>query len=101
MCPLCAEASRDGGPTTLPPHHGRRLTEQRNPRSRGIDRAGVAEALAELAPPRLIYLSCDPATLARDLVRLAPHYRVSEIELFDLFPQTFHIEALARLERTA
>ncbi len=71
-----------------------------DPSRTGLER-GVAEALAELAPPRLVYLSCDPATLARDLARLAPHYRVSEIELLDLFPQTFHIEALARLERTA
>ena len=71
-----------------------------DPSRTGLER-GVAEALAELAPPRLVYLSCDPATFARDLARLAPHYRVSEIELFDLFPQTFHIEALARLERTA
>ncbi|MFB3153877.1 MAG: hypothetical protein ACE10I_05325, partial [Candidatus Acidiferrales bacterium] len=71
-----------------------------DPSRTGLER-GVAEALAELAPPRLVYLSCDPATLARDLARLAPHYRVSQIELLDLFPQTFHIEALARLERTS
>jgi 23S rRNA (uracil1939-C5)-methyltransferase len=72
----------------------------------GLER-GVAEALRELAPPRLVYLSCDPATLARDLGRLAPAsaegagYRLVELELIDLFPQTFHIEALARLERSA
>ena len=71
-----------------------------DPSRTGLER-GVAEALAELAPPRLVYLSCDPATLARDLARLAPHYRVTEIELLDLFPQTFHIEVLARLERIA
>ena len=64
----------------------------------GLER-GAAEALAELAPPRIIYLSCDPATLARDLARLAPRYRLASLELIDLFPQTFHIEALARLER--
>ncbi|MBI2957125.1 MAG: class I SAM-dependent RNA methyltransferase [Acidobacteria bacterium] len=62
---------------------------------------GVAEALNELAPPRLLYLSCDPSTLARDLARLAPHYRLVGLELFDLFPQTFHIETLARLDRAA
>jgi 23S rRNA (uracil1939-C5)-methyltransferase len=60
----------------------------------------IIEALLELAPPRLIYLSCDPATLARDLTRLLPAYRLTSLELIDLFPQTFHIEALARLERT-
>lgn len=66
----------------------------------GLER-GAAEALAELAPPRIIYLSCDPATLARDLARLAPRYRLASLEMIDLFPQTFHIEALARLSRIA
>jgi 23S rRNA (uracil1939-C5)-methyltransferase len=59
----------------------------------------VTEALTELAPARLVYLSCDPATLARDLARLTPTYRLAALELIDLFPQTFHIETLARLER--
>ncbi len=66
-------------------------------------RAGLgrdtADALLELAPPRITYLSCDPATLARDLQRLLPAYRLAALELIDLFPQTFHIETLARLER--
>jgi 23S rRNA (uracil1939-C5)-methyltransferase len=69
-----------------------------DPPREGLER-GVAEALLELAPPHLVYLSCDPATLARDLARLAPRYRLTALELIDLFPQTFHIEALARLER--
>jgi len=69
-----------------------------DPPRTGLER-GVAEALVELAPPRLLYLSCDPATLARDLARLLPAYRLAALELIDLFPQTFHIEALARLER--
>ena len=59
----------------------------------------VASALVELAPPRIVYLSCDPATLARDLQQLLPAYRLASLELIDLFPQTFHIESLARLER--
>jgi len=71
-----------------------------DPPRAGLER-GVAEALAELAPPRIVYLSCDPATLARDLAHLAPRYRLAALELFDLFPQTFHIETLARLERIA
>jgi len=69
-----------------------------DPPRAGLDR-GVAEALVELAPPRLVYLSCDPATLARDLARLLPAYRLAALELIDLFPQTFHLETLARLER--
>ncbi|MGH9863704.1 MAG: 23S rRNA (uracil(1939)-C(5))-methyltransferase RlmD [Candidatus Acidiferrales bacterium] len=69
-----------------------------DPPRAGLER-GVPEALQELGPPRLVYLSCDPATLGRDLGRLAPRYRLASLELFDLFPETFHIETLARLER--
>ena len=67
-------------------------------------RAGVPpEALAALAalrPERITYLSCDPATLARDLRALVgTAYRIAEIHFFDVFPQTYHIESLVRLER--
>jgi 23S rRNA (uracil1939-C5)-methyltransferase len=70
----------------------------------------TAEKLAALAASEIAYLSCDPATLARDLAILtrsskAPHateprgprYEVAEVHLFDLFPQTYHIETLVRL----
>jgi 23S rRNA (uracil1939-C5)-methyltransferase len=47
------------------------------------------------------YLSCSPPTLARDLKALAAYgYHLESLELFDLFPQTYHIEALARLARS-
>ncbi len=69
-----------------------------DPPRAGLER-GVAEGLGEIGPRFIVYLSCDPATLARDLTRLAPRYRLTSLELFDLFPQTFHIETLARLER--
>lgn len=56
--------------------------------------------LIGLRPERLHYVSCSPPTLARDLGFLADHgYRLISIELFDLFPQTYHIESLARLTR--
>lgn len=69
-------------------------------------RAGVpAEALqriVSLAPPRVHYLSCDPATLARDLpALLAGGFLIEEIHLFDMFPQTFHIETFVRLVHSA
>jgi 23S rRNA (uracil1939-C5)-methyltransferase len=63
--------------------------------------AGTADALAAIAPPQIAYLSCDPATLARDLQRLtARGYALSHVEAFDLFPQTAHVEALALLSKS-
>jgi 23S rRNA (uracil1939-C5)-methyltransferase len=60
----------------------------------------VAEALANLAAPRLTYVSCDPATLARDLVPLqAAGYRAEKAHLVDLFPQTYHLETVLHLVR--
>jgi 23S rRNA (uracil1939-C5)-methyltransferase len=48
-------------------------------------------------PSRLVYISCDPATLARDLQRL-PHFQLTSVQAFDLFPQTTHVETVAVLE---
>jgi 23S rRNA (uracil1939-C5)-methyltransferase len=60
----------------------------------------AARALAHLAAPRITYVSCDPATLSRDLrVLLESGYRVEEIHLLDLFPQTFHVESVFQLVR--
>lgn len=60
---------------------------------------GSAERLAALCASRLVYLSCDPATLARDCARLAGEgYALRAVSAFDLFPQTPHVEVLARLE---
>jgi 23S rRNA (uracil1939-C5)-methyltransferase len=64
-------------------------------------RAGLAEPVAAIlhdAPPaHLIYVSCDPATLARDLARLAPVLQLEAVRCFDLFPQTTHVETVAEL----
>ena len=58
----------------------------------------VVRRLAELRPRQLTIVSCDPATLARDLAGLtAAGYRVEQMTLVDLFPQTFHLETVVRL----
>jgi 23S rRNA (uracil1939-C5)-methyltransferase len=60
----------------------------------------VIRSLVELGAPRVRYVSCDPATLARDLAPLlAAGYHIEEAHLFDLFPETFHIESVMLLAR--
>jgi 23S rRNA (uracil1939-C5)-methyltransferase len=70
-----------------------------DPPRAGVD-AGSLKLLAALRPRKIHYLSCSPPTLARDLNFLLRHaYQLHSIELFDVFPQTYHIEALAKLAR--
>jgi 23S rRNA (uracil1939-C5)-methyltransferase len=61
---------------------------------------GMIKHLARIAPVRITYVSCDPPTLARDLGALAKStYDISSVHLFDLFPQTFHMETVVSLCR--
>ena len=63
---------------------------------------GAVKRLLRIAPRRIAYVSCEPPTLARDLAALLHGgYDIEGIQLFDLFPQTFHMEAVARLRRRA
>ena len=62
--------------------------------------ADVVDTIARMAPERVVYVSCDPATLARDVARFAHlDYRPSRTEAVDLFPRTAHIETVCLLER--
>jgi 23S rRNA (uracil1939-C5)-methyltransferase len=63
--------------------------------------AGVeaCELIVRLAPKTIVYVSCDPATLARDLAVLQSSYTIPSLNLVDLFPQTSHLETVAMLER--
>ena len=68
-----------------------------DPPRAGLGKAAVRELL-RLKPRLLTVVSCDPATLARDLsALLANGYRIDNLTLIDLFPQTFHLETIARL----
>jgi 23S rRNA (uracil1939-C5)-methyltransferase len=77
-----------------------------NPPRTGMD-ARVVEAIRAAVPRRIAYISCDPATLARDLARVlppigdSPPLRLAALRAFDLFPQTAHVETVAILEAEA
>ncbi len=59
---------------------------------------GVRKAISDLAPETLIYVSCNPPTLARDLKELQHKFAINSITPLDMFPQTAEIEVLAHLE---
>ena len=72
-----------------------------DPPRAGIEQAAIAELL-RLAPERLVYVSCEPSTQARDVAALVHGgYRVRRAALVDMFPQTYHVESVVLLERAA
>jgi 23S rRNA (uracil1939-C5)-methyltransferase len=68
-----------------------------NPPRIGCERS-LLEAIAEKKPQKILYVSCDPATLARDLnILIQKGYRLTAVQPFDMFPQTMHVETVALL----
>ena len=67
-----------------------------DPPRAGMHKDVLAETMA-LGPQRIIYVSCNPTTLARDLETMVIDYELNEIQPVDMFPHTFHIEAVAKL----
>ena len=83
--------------------HAHRIAERLSTAGRliGIDQDEAAiEAIGRMSPPRVVYVSCDPATLGRDVKRLAAHgYTAVRARAFDLFPRTHHVETVVLLAR--
>jgi len=72
-----------------------------DPPRKGVDHRVVVAALG-LAPRRIIYVSCEPATMARDLAKLADGgYRLVEVQTVDMFPHTAHVECVVLMEHKA
>ena len=69
-----------------------------DPPRTGMDKK-VIERILHLLPQRIIYVSCNPTTMARDIALLKEHYELKVVQPIDLFPNTYHIEAVARLEK--
>lgn len=68
-----------------------------NPPRKGVQPAAI-EAIVEFGSPKIIYVSCEPITLARDLDRLiTAGYRIERLALFDMFPQTEQVESVVLL----
>lgn len=59
----------------------------------------VIENIKRLSPYEIIYVSCSPVTLARDIIRLEEKYKITDFTLFDMYPDTYHIESVVRLQR--
>jgi 23S rRNA (uracil1939-C5)-methyltransferase len=70
-----------------------------DPPRQGLSKEALI-ALMALSPPKVVYVSCDPATLARDTAKmLQAGYELLEVQPVDMFPQTYHVEAVALLQR--
>ena len=66
--------------------------------TKGVQTAAMTELL-EISARRMIYVSCEPKSLARDLNRLTEHgYRITDVQPFDMFPQTDEVETVIKLE---
>ena len=67
-----------------------------DPPRKGLDEKFV-QTLLELKPKKIVYISCEPETLARDIALLSDHYEIKKVQPVDMFPMTFHVETVACL----
>ncbi|WDN88183.1 23S rRNA (uracil1939-C5)-methyltransferase [Desulfosarcina sp. BuS5] len=59
----------------------------------------VVKQIMAAAPERIVYVSCNPATMARDLAMIKDSYEIVEVQPIDMFPHTYHIESVAKIRR--
>ena len=76
----------------------RSVTVVFDPPRKGVDENTLAATL-ELKPQKIVYVSCNDATLARDLKILSSDYKVDSVKVYDMFPQTVHVETIVCLSR--
>ena len=69
----------------------------RTPRAGMHDK--VVKQVLDMSPDIIVYVSCNPATMARDFSMMKDNYTIKEVQPIDMFPHTYHIESVARLER--
>jgi 23S rRNA (uracil1939-C5)-methyltransferase len=93
--PFCANAPGDGRLRSIAPT-SKRTTIIVDPPATGLSE-NVCKAIIDLAPATLIYVSCNPPTLARDLRELQEKFIVESVTPLDMFPQTAEIEVLVHL----
>ena len=67
-----------------------------DPPRKGLDQKFI-DTLLRLEPPKIIYVSCDPETLARDIKLLTSKYNIEDVQPVDMFPMTFHVETIVGL----
>ena len=68
-----------------------------DPPRKGLDEKFV-QTLLELKPKKIVYISCEPETLARDIALLSDHYEIKKVQPVDMFPMTFHVESVVLLK---
>jgi tRNA/tmRNA/rRNA uracil-C5-methylase (TrmA/RlmC/RlmD family) len=85
---------------TLEQTHGRKTVVIVDPPAAGLT-GNVRDALVRASPPTLLYVSCNPPTLARDVKDLRQRYTVESVTPLDMFPQTAEIEVALHLQATA
>jgi len=67
-----------------------------DPPRKGLDEKFI-QTLLELKPKKIVYISCEPETLARDIALLSDHYEIKKVQPVDMFPMTFHVETIVGL----